>query len=118
MTPTISIERQTLHVMDDQTRVAMVERKTIDTSVVGFTPTSRTRYQLDDHLGTACVEVDPTGAIISYEEHLPYGGVAYRAANSAIDVSPKRYRYTGKERDDESGLDYFGARYYASWLGR
>ncbi len=27
-------------------------------------------------------------------------------------------RYTGKERDAESGLDYFGARYYASTMGR
>src|SRR5271170_406064 len=26
--------------------------------------------------------------------------------------------YTGKERDNESGLDYFGARYYASSMGR
>jgi hypothetical protein len=30
----------------------------------------------------------------------------------------KRYRYTGKERDEESGLYYHGARYYAPWLGR
>ena len=30
----------------------------------------------------------------------------------------KRYRYTGKERDDETGLGYHGARYYAAWLGR
>ncbi len=29
-----------------------------------------------------------------------------------------RYRYTGKERDEESGLYYYGARYYAPWLGR
>jgi len=28
------------------------------------------------------------------------------------------YRYTGKERDTESGLDYFGARYYGSNMGR
>jgi RHS repeat-associated protein len=30
----------------------------------------------------------------------------------------KRYRYTGKERDEETGLYYHGARYYAPWLGR
>src|SRR5262249_49806587 len=29
-----------------------------------------------------------------------------------------RYRYTGKERDEESGLSYHGARYYAPWVGR
>jgi RHS repeat-associated protein len=33
-------------------------------------------------------------------------------------VSLKRYRYTGKERDEETGLYYHGARYYAPWLGR
>ena len=31
---------------------------------------------------------------------------------------PQRYRYTGKEKDEESGLYYHGARYYACWLGR
>ena len=36
---------------------------------------------------------------------------------SQVDV-PKRYRYTGKERDEENDLYYHGARYYAPWLGR
>src|SRR6185503_13106847 len=48
----------------------------------------------------------------------PYGTSAYRAVNKAIEAPPKRYRYVGKERDTESGLYYYGARYYASWLGR
>jgi len=30
----------------------------------------------------------------------------------------KRYRYVGKEKDGESGLYYYGARYYAAWVGR
>ena len=38
--------------------------------------------------------------------------------NSAAEVSLKRYRYTGKERDEETGLYYHGARYYAAWVGR
>ncbi|NJK31963.1 MAG: RHS repeat-associated core domain-containing protein [Deltaproteobacteria bacterium] len=38
--------------------------------------------------------------------------------DSSIDVSAKRYRYTGMERDEETGLAYHSARYYASWLGR
>ena len=33
-------------------------------------------------------------------------------------MSLKRYRYTGKERDEENGFTYHGARYYAPWLGR
>jgi len=39
-------------------------------------------------------------------------------AQSGTDLSLKRYRFTGKERDDETGLYYFGVRYYAAWLGR
>jgi len=35
-----------------------------------------------------------------------------------VDVSARRYRYTGKERDEETGLYYNGARYLAAWLGR
>ena len=56
--------------------------------------------------------------IISYEEYYPYGSTSYQAGRSAAEVSLKRYRYTGKERDEETGFAYHGARYYASWLGR
>jgi len=38
--------------------------------------------------------------------------------NEDIKAAGKGYRYTGKERDDESGFNYHGARYYAPWLGR
>src|SRR5690606_34649391 len=43
---------------------------------------------------------------------------AYRAVDSSVDVSTKRYRYTGMERDEETGLAYHSARYYVPWLGR
>ena len=76
------------------------------------------RYQYSNHLGSACVELDHQAGIISYEEYHPYGTSAYRAVSSRVEVLPKRYRYTGKERDEESGLYYHGARYYASWLER
>ena len=55
--------------------------------------------------------------IISYEEYTPYGSTSYQAVRSQTET-PKRYRYTGKERDEESGLYYHGARYYAPWLAR
>jgi RHS repeat-associated protein len=56
--------------------------------------------------------------IISYEEYHPFGTCAYRLGDNAAEVSLKRYRYNGKERDEETGLYYYGARYYAGWLGR
>jgi len=76
------------------------------------------RYQLGNHLGSSMLEVDETGLVISYEEYTPYGASAYQAARSGVDVSARRYRYTGKERDEETGLYYNGARYLAAWLGR
>ena len=74
-------------------------------------------YQYNNHLGSACLEVDDKAAIISYEEYHPYGTSAYRATNNAIEAAPKRYRYTGMEKDEESGLSYHKARYYPSHLG-
>lgn len=115
----ITLERETLHVMDDKRRVALVETKTIDVDALPNTlPTTLTRYQLDNHLGSACLEVDGAGAVISYEEYYPYGSTSYQAVRNNVEVSVKRYRYTSKERDEEAGLYYHGARYYAPWLGR
>ena len=45
-----------------------------------------------------------TAQIISYEEYYPYGSTSYQAGRSAAEVSLKRYRYTGMERDEETGL--------------
>ena len=69
-------------------------------------------------LGSAALELDDTAQVISYEEYHPYGTTAYQAKNSAIKSAAKRYRYTGMERDEESGLEYHSARYYLPWLGR
>jgi RHS repeat-associated protein len=69
-------------------------------------------------LGSAALETNENGQVISYEEYHPFGTSAYRVARSGTDLSLKRYRFTNKERDDETGLYYFGVRYYAAWLGR
>ncbi len=111
-------ERQTLHVMDDKRRVAMVETLTIDGGAAVAEPAPRVRYQLGDHLGSTSVEVDDSGQVIAYEEYFPFGASSFHSAVGGLEVSGKRYRYTGKERDDETGLYYYGARYYAPWLGR
>jgi RHS repeat-associated protein len=118
----VTLERETLHVMDDRQRIALVETKTIELGDGINSPTNLItpilRYQLSNHLGSASLEVDGTGNLISYEEYHPYGTTAYHATDNRIEVSQKRYRYTGKERDEETGLAYHGARYYAAWLGR
>ncbi len=114
----VTFERVTLHVVDGARRVAMVETTTVDEDMAAFEAVSRTRYELDNHLGSAVLEVDGAGEVLSYEEYLPFGAAALRAGRHGGGFGPKRYRYTGKERDDETGLYYHGARYYAAWLGR
>jgi len=108
--------------MDDTKRIAQVEAKTVDTNANGGTglsaPVITQRYVLDNHLGSASLELDESASIISYEEYYPYGSTSYQSGNSTSEVQRKRYRYTGKEKDEESGLYYHGARYYAAWLGR
>jgi RHS repeat-associated protein len=78
------------------------------------------RYQYGNHLGSVSLELtgDEDPQVISYEEYHPYGTTAYRARNAALRATAKRYRYTGMERDEETGLSYHTARYYLPWLGR
>lgn len=75
------------------------------------------RYGLGDHLGSCALELDDQGGLISQESYLPYGGTAWLAARSALEVGYRTLRYGGKERD-ASGLYYYGQRYYAPWLQR
>lgn len=112
----ITLERESLHVMDDQRRIAMADTPVIKPP--GNTETQLIRYQYDNHLGSASLELDNTAKIISYEEYFPYGTTSYSTVDATREVAAKRYRYTGKERDEESGLNYHGARYYALWLVR
>jgi len=110
-------ERETQLVTDGAQTIAMVETRTLDSAGNDPAPPQLVRYQVADHLGSTRLELDDAGWIISYEEYSPYGSSTYQAVRRQTE-SPKRYRYTGKERDEETGLYYFGARYYASWLGR
>ena len=106
--------RETLHVTDDTRRVASVETRTQGTDA----STQRLiRYQFTNQLGSAVLELDHLAQVISYEEYTPFGCTSFQAVRSQTET-PRRYRYIGKERDEESGLQYHGARYYAPWLGR
>lgn len=81
-------------------------------------PSLSIRYQLGNHLGSVAMEVDEQGQIISYEAYFPFGGTAFMLGNNQKEVSKKRFRFSGKERDDATGLYYYGFRYYAPWLCR
>ena len=115
----LKVERHTVHISDDSGRIAMQEIRTFGSaSDDNDTDEKLTRYIYSNHLQSASLELDDTGEIISYEEYHPYGTTSYQAMNAAIKATAKRYRYTGKERDEESGLYYHGARYYIPWLCR
>jgi|GEM_PF-2624045 len=112
---TLTLERETLHISDDTGRIALIDTRTTGS---GTEPAQLLRYQYSNHLSTATLELDDAAAIISYEEYYPYGSTSFQSGRSGAEVSLKRYRYTGKERDEETGLYYHGARYYVPWLAR
>ncbi len=109
--------------MFDKQRMALVETKTQESGLLNrlrrffIGPETLIRYQLGNHLGSAGLELDDEAQIISYEEYYPYGSTTYQAVRSQTEAS-KRYCYTGKERDEESGFYYHGARYYSPSLSR
>ena len=106
--------RETLHLTDDKRRLVLVDTRTEGDD---GSPERLVRYQLGNHLGSSTVELGGEGQLLSYEEYTPYGATSYQAVRAATQP-PKRYRYLGRERDEETGLAYHGARYYAPWLGR
>lgn len=112
----VTLERETSHVMDNTRRIAMIDTPLIKPP--GNEETQLIRYQYDNHLSSASLELDDNAKIISYEEYFPYGTTSYSTIDASREVPTKEYRYTGKERDEESGLNYHEARYYALWIGR
>jgi RHS repeat-associated protein len=101
-------EHNTLHVMDNQSRIALVR---VGAPFPDDT-TPAVQCHLGDRLGSSTLVLDNVATLVNREEYTPYGETSFGS------FAKKRYRFTGKERDDESGLYYHGARYYAPWLGR
>jgi RHS repeat-associated protein len=79
----------------------------------GATGTGGVFYYFSDHLKTASVITDSAGVIKAESDYYPWGGELQFVNND-----PNDYKFTGKKRDLETGLDYFGARYYSNGLGR
>ena len=71
---------------------------------------SGTQYYWGDHLGTTKMTLDASGNSQCYAIYTPFG--------SEVSGCPTHYKFNAKERDFEDGLDYFGARYYSSSMGR
>jgi len=78
--------------------------------------TETTTYFLADHLGSIDVVMDDQGKVIERADYLPFGSDRLRITST---TGPSTgYKFTGKEMDDETGLMYYGARYYDSEIGR
>ena len=83
-----------------------------------------TSYLTTDHLGSTRLVTDASGTVKARHDYLPFGeevpsSQGIRGSVSGYAASDgTRQRFTQKERDSESGLDYFLARYYSSAQGR
>jgi RHS repeat-associated protein len=101
-------ENNLLHLLDKAARFALV-RVGAPFPGDGAPPV---QVHLGDHIGSSSVVVDGQGGFVNREEYRPWG------ETSMGSYARKRFRFTAKERDEESGFYYHGARYYAPWVGR
>ena len=84
------------------------------------------RWLVPDHLGTPRIIIDQTGTLANLKRHdyLPFGEELFAPTggrSAALGYTSRdglRQQFTSKERDTETGLDYFGARYSSSTQGR
>jgi len=76
---------------------------------------SNVNYYHTDHLGSTNVITNNLGTQIALYEYKPYGEFSRKEES---DQDPTEYFFTGKKLDDETGLYYYGARYYNPLIGR
>ncbi len=69
---------------------------------------NRTLYYTSDQINSTRIVTNDSGTVVHAQAYDPYGGIQLTWVSS-FDPMPK---FSGKEHDEESGLDYFGARYY------
>jgi RHS repeat-associated protein len=76
-------------------------------------PAGSVHYYLSDHLNSTSMVVNGAGAVEDESDYSPFG-TEYVLTSSGLN----HFKFTSKERDTESQLDYFSARYYGNALGR
>ena len=83
------------------------------------------KWLVTDHLGSTRMVIDETGSLagITRHDYLPFGeelfaGTGIRTTELGYGADSTRQKFTGKERDSETGLDFVQARYYSSIQGR
>jgi RHS repeat-associated protein len=87
-------------------------------------PEDGTQYLTADHLGSTRLVTNAAGGVVHRYDYLPFGeGIAAGVNGRSSLYSTSTFdgltvKFTGKERDAETGLDYFGARYFSGAQGR
>jgi RHS repeat-associated protein len=87
----------------------------------GTAAASGTQYLTADHLGSTRLVTNASGAVTERHDYVPFGyelSGGWRTAALGYGPETVRQQFTGKERDAETGLDYFGARYFSGAQGR
>ncbi len=86
--------------------------------IVAATPGSTTAaervlFYHNDALGSPVAMTDAAGSVVWRADYEPFGGIAAESGTVG-----NTHQFTGKERDPETGLQYFGARFYDGGIGR
>ncbi|MBK6587771.1 MAG: hypothetical protein IPG22_05575 [Acidobacteria bacterium] len=86
-------------------------------------PTNGTEYLTPDHLGSPRVVTNSSATVTQRRDFMPFGeevtsGAGRSSGSGWSSVSAPRQKFTGYERDSESGLDFAQARYFGSSVGR
>jgi RHS repeat-associated protein len=83
------------------------------------------KWLVTDYLGSTRMVIDETGSLAGITRHdfLPFGeelsaGVGIRSASNGYSGDSVRQKFTGYERDSETGVDFAGARYFGNLMGR
>lgn len=110
--------RESLNVEDGARKISLVDHLTVNNGSSGTSDSGTYRFLVMSHIESVAIELDETGSLISHEEYYSYSATSFQSGRSNAEVSEKRYRYTSKERDDETGLCDNGLRLQSVWLGR
>ena len=73
------------------------------------------QYYYKDHLGSVRAVVNSDNEVLSAQDYDAWG---YLLEGRQYESDSSKFKFTGKERDEESQYDYFGARYYDARIGR
>ncbi|MBE2256598.1 MAG: hypothetical protein IAE65_10405, partial [Ignavibacteria bacterium] len=83
--------------------------------IAKITSGNEVQHYIKDHLGSIRVTIDDDNQVLSAQDYDPWGFMLHERTYNQENTT---YKFTGKQRDNETEYDYFGARYYDSRIGR